>query len=583
MSTQTASQQQVIESLPQHLRPFVAVQNYDAYTPRDHAVWRFLLHQLKARLKRSAQATYLEGLQRTGIDAEAIPRIEHINTCLNKLGWRAVVVDGFLPPAVFMEFQALKVLAIAVNMRSFEHMLYTPAPDIVHEAAGHAPFLIDIDYAEFLQRFGELGMRAIPNQDDIELYEAVRELSILKESTQARAEQIAQAEQRLEDAQSNSSEPSEAALLARLHWWTVEYGLVGSPTDYRIFGAGLLSSLGESETCLDDATVIKQVLTVNAINKKYDITTTQPHLFVTRSCRHLSQILAEFGRKMACNLSGKEALDIALKAGTVCTATLNSGVQIAGKISQVHTDAVGNAIYLNTTGKTQLAYQSSELPQQGTAQHPQGFGSPIGRLAGFERCLSSYTVDELKRHQVEIGHPVELHYLSGIKVQGLLTDILRREQKNLIFVLQNCTVTDEQGQILFDPEWGRYDMAIGDSVVSVSGGSADKTTYPLYSAPSHTTTEVADYDEDTQQQFKLYQAIRDARTSKSDSNALIEQVLQHPNPDWLLLHEALELAGSDTHTLASKLENRLQSLTGTVDSATDTLITYAINRSYEII
>ena len=176
-----------------------------------------------------------KALERTGITAEAIPRIEHINACLNKIGWRAVVVDGFLPPAIFMEFQALRVLVIAVNMRSFEHMLYTPAPDIVHESAGHAPFIIDIDYSEFLQRFGELGMRAIANQADMDVYEAIRNLSIIKEQVDATDDDIKAAEDRLDKATKANSVPSESALLARLHWWTVEYGLVGNTEDYAIF------------------------------------------------------------------------------------------------------------------------------------------------------------------------------------------------------------------------------------------------------------------------------------------------------------------------------------------------------------
>jgi len=129
------SQSDVIKGLPAHLQPFVAIQDYSMYTPRDQAIWRFLLHQLKYSLRDTAHPTYFDGLAKTGIGLEAIPRIEQINAHLNKLGWQAAAVDGFLPPAVFMEFQARKVLAIALNIRSFEHMLYTPAPDIIHESA----------------------------------------------------------------------------------------------------------------------------------------------------------------------------------------------------------------------------------------------------------------------------------------------------------------------------------------------------------------------------------------------------------------------------------------------------------------
>ncbi|MEM6606516.1 MAG: amino acid hydroxylase, partial [Pseudomonadota bacterium] len=154
------TQQEVIESLPAHLRPFVKTQNYEDYTPRDHAVWRFVMKHLVRQLADSAHPVYRAGLSKTGITMDQVPSIEEMNRCLAMLGWRAVVVDGFLPPAIFMEFQSLKVLVIAIEMRSVEHIFYTPAPDIIHEAAGHAPFIVDVDYAEFLQRFGEVGMKA---------------------------------------------------------------------------------------------------------------------------------------------------------------------------------------------------------------------------------------------------------------------------------------------------------------------------------------------------------------------------------------------------------------------------------------
>src|SRR2546430_11571880 len=81
----------------------------------------------------------------SGISFERIPRIEEMNDILGKIGWGAVAVDGFIPPAAFMEFQAYKVLVIACDMRQIHHIEYTPAPDIVHEAAGHAPIIVDRD------------------------------------------------------------------------------------------------------------------------------------------------------------------------------------------------------------------------------------------------------------------------------------------------------------------------------------------------------------------------------------------------------------------------------------------------------
>jgi len=564
MTAPEHTQEQVIQSLPAHLQPFVARQDYEKYTPRDHAIWRFLLHQLKFSLEDRAHQTYFEGLEKTGIGMEAIPQIEYVNACLNKLGWQAVAVDGFLPPAVFMEFQARKVLAIALNIRSFEHMLYTPAPDIIHESAGHAPFLVDIDYAEFLQRFGELGMQAIANQHDMDIYEAVRQLSIVKESTESTQLQIDDAQELVEALQEKEVEPSEANLLARLHWWTVEYGLVGDIKDYAIYGAGLLSSLSESTSCFNDSNVKKLPLTLNAVQTSYNITAPQPQLFVTESCRHLSQVLEEYGRHMCCQRGGPSSLQNALQANSINTATYSSGLQVAGRVSRVICDAVGNAIYLNTDGPTQLAYANSELTGHGTNYHAPGFGSPIGRLRAIEGCLSSYTVDELKRHQIEIGQTVTLNFLSGIKVTGYLNEITRREQKNILFNFKNCTVTNIQGDLLFEPSWGSYDMAIGDSIVSVAGGSADQTAFPMYESPSQQVTLEQDYDARTSAQFEHYKTLRELRETKQDAGQLITVLCNDDTLDWLLYFEALELAllSKTQHHTIEKLVAILKKETG---------------------
>ena len=544
------SQQNVIESLPAHIQPFVALQDYSQYNPRDHAVWRFLLHQLSFSLKGKAHATYFDGLAKTGISKEAIPKIEEINHCLSKLGWRAVAVDGFLPPAIFMEFQALKVLAIAVNIRSFEHMLYTPAPDIIHESAGHAPFLIDIDYAEFLQSFGELGMRAIANQHDLNIFEAVRHLSIVKESSLSSDQEKLDAQTQVEQLQDKKVTPSEANLLARLHWWTVEYGLVGELDDFRIYGAGLLSSLSESQCCFDrkidgdviHSDVVTKLLTVDSVNFAYDITVQQPQLFVTKSCRHLSHILAEYSRKMACNTGGYAAMKAALEAQSVVTCTVNSGLQVSGKMSKVQCDAVHNIIYFNTEGPTQLSLDNSQLVGHGIKHHAQGFGSPVGKLIGMERCLSLYSIDELHNHGITINQKICLQFLSGITVTGQLDSIVRRHQKNVLFSFSNCTVKDISDTILFNPDWGVFDMAVGESIVSVSGGAADQVHFPQYLKPESTTVIQTEYDDVTQTQFDLYQKVRLCRESqKVEIYSLIEEILETKDSDWLLLFEALEL------------------------------------------
>ena len=138
---------------------------------------------------------------------------------------------------------------ISVNL---EHIEYTPAPDIIHEGAGHAPIIANPEYAEYLRRFGEIGCKAISSAKDYELYEAVRHLSIIKEAPNSNEEGIDAAEAKVEVLQKNMGEPSEMALIRNLHWWTVEYGLIGTIENPKIYGAGLLSSIGESAWCMTD-------------------------------------------------------------------------------------------------------------------------------------------------------------------------------------------------------------------------------------------------------------------------------------------------------------------------------------------
>ena len=543
-------QQEIIESLPLHLRPFVTTQRYGDYTPQDQAAWRFIMKHLVSQLTHTAHPAYLQGLAKTGITLDRIPAIEEMNECLRDLGWRAVVVDGFIPPAIFMEFQALKVLVIALEMRSAKHLFYTPAPDIVHESAGHAPFIVDTDYAEFLQRFGEVGMKAVATKADLEQYEAVRQLSILKESPDATEVQIAEAEGALMDLYRRDDAPSEAALLTRLHWWTVEYGLVGSPEDYKIFGAGILSSLGESCRCLDDEAVRKIPLTVNAINTPYDITTEQPQLFVTQSCKHLTQVLEDFAASMCFMKGGAESIKKAIQAESLCTAQYDSGLQVSGKFKQVLCDAVGNAIYLRTEGATQIAYQDTELSGHGVETHITGFGSPVGRLKGLDKCLSRYSVDELKTLGIRVGSKVTLEYLSGIKVSGVLRDIVRCDQRNLLFSFEDCSVKDLDGTALFSPEWGAYHLAVGSTIASVYGGVADREKLQLHKPVTRSHTIKASHDKHL---MNAYGAVDQLRSSgkKIDAGELhdvVETALRNHAEEWLIRTELLDVANPELHS-----------------------------------
>jgi phenylalanine-4-hydroxylase len=373
-------------ALPPHLRRFVVAQDHAAYTPRDHAVWRHILRRLTAHLEDRAHPRYLAGLEATGIEIERIPSIDEMNVKLTRAGWSAVAVRGFIPPAVFTELQSRRVLAIAADIRTHEHIEYTPAPDIVHESAGHAPFIADPTYATYLQRAGEAGFRAIASAEDQAVFEAIRALSIVKEDPAATAEEVELAEARLEAATASVTRASESARASRLYWWTAEYGLVGSLDAPRLYGAGLLSSIGEAVHCLEPE-VRKLPLTAACADVPFDITRMQPQLFVARDFDQLFEVLDAFVATLAWKRGGDAGLDEAIGARTVNHLVLSGGRELSGKIVEripagaavapglstavarlggpVLASRAGRAVAKPWLGEVVVAFGEGDLPDRG--------------------------------------------------------------------------------------------------------------------------------------------------------------------------------------------------------------------------
>jgi len=325
--------ERAVAALPPHLRRYAVAQDYEAYTPRDHAVWRHALRRLAGRLEGRAHPLYVTGLAATGIGLEAIPSFDEMNRRLADIGWSAVGVRGFIPPAVFTELQSRRVLAIAADVRTHEHLDYTPAPDIVHESAGHAPLLADPTYAEYLRRCGEAGFRAIASVEDQAVFEAIRHLSVVKEDPAATPAEVAFAEERLEAAAASVREASEATRASRLYWWTAEYGLVGPLDAPLIYGAGLLSSAGEAVHCLGPE-VERVPLTAACADEAYDITRMQPRLFVARDFAQLFEVLDELGSTLSWKRGGAQGLDVAIRARTVNHVALEGGVEVTGRVAE---------------------------------------------------------------------------------------------------------------------------------------------------------------------------------------------------------------------------------------------------------
>ncbi|HEV2096786.1 MAG TPA: aromatic amino acid hydroxylase [Chthoniobacterales bacterium] len=545
-----------VAALPKHLLQFAVDQRYDEYTPVDHAVWRFIMRQNAFFLREYAHKLYFQGLLETGISFDRIPRIEEMNDILAKIGWGAVAVDGFIPPAAFMEFQAYRVLVIACDMRQIHHIEYTPAPDIVHEAAGHAPIIVDREYADYLQRFGEIGAKAMSSKKDFELYEAIRHLSILKEQPNTDAQELAKATKLVEACQADLGHLSEMALLSRLHWWTVEYGVIGELDNPKIYGAGLLSSIGESVTCLEPH-VKKVPYSIGAQNVPFDITTKQPQLFVTRNFEQLGEVLEQFASTMAFRAGGLEGIDKAIECSNVATCEFSSGLQLTGVFADKITDSNGALIAVRTSGPSALAFLAKELDGHGRDYHASGFGSPVGRWKNLDKAPELLTLDELERLGFSHGKEARLEFVSGIIIVGKVEKILHRDGKLLVVSFINCT--GKYGdRVLFEPDWGTFDVAIGERISSVFNGAADKDAYNQVALVPRQRTIKTLSDAKRKRLENLYAQVREIRDRKIGFERLGEiwetQQSEHP-ADWLLSMEIFEIL--DQHALQNELKQKI--------------------------
>ena len=445
----------LIDRLPKHLKQFIKPQDYTDYTPINQAVWRYVMRKNVDYLSKVAHNSYLEGLKKTGLEVDNIPNMYGMNRILKEIGWAAVAVDGFIPPNAFMEFQAYNVLVIASDIRQLEHIEYTPAPDIIHEGAGHAPIIANPEYAEYLRRFGEIGCKAISSHRDYEMYEAVRLLSIIKEAEGTPQAEIEAAEAQVDFLQNNMGELSEMARIRNLHWWTVEYGLIGTVENPKIYGAGLLSSIGESAWCMTDE-VKKIPYDISAADQSFDITKPQPQLYVTPDFAHLSLVLEEFANTMAVRKGGPKAVQKLIDSNAMGTIELSTGLQISGVFTNV-IEHNGKSIYVQTTGKTALSYREKELVGHGADYHKDGFGSPLGMLKGINLAIEDMSPRDLRAYDIYEAEKVTLEFEGNIIVSGEIITGSRNLQGEIIIIsFKNCTVTHND-TILFKPEWGIYD------------------------------------------------------------------------------------------------------------------------------
>ncbi|MEH7417878.1 aromatic amino acid hydroxylase [Neobacillus drentensis] len=530
--------------IPKHLQPYISTQYYHRYTPIDHAVWRFVMKQNHYFLKDIAHPAYFNGLRDSGIKTDQVPRVDDMNTSLAKIGWGAVTIDGLIPGSAFYGFLANGILPIATEIRNIQNIAYTPAPDMLHEAAGHAPILLDEAYRNFVRKMGEMGAKALSTKEKLEVFKAVRHLTIIAEDPNSTSEQVLEAEQQVAEARSRVKGLSEADKVSRLFWWTVEYGLIGDLNKPKIYGAGLLSSVGESQSCLKPDVKKIPFSVEECVNTPYDVTKPQPQLFVCKSFDDLVEKVEQFASSMAFRKGGTESLDQALESNSAATFVLSSGIQVTGTLTAILKDENMEAIYVRTKGPTALSYQHKQLKNQGTDIHRKGFGTPIGKLDG-DLVIEACTAKQLHEFGIKEGENSVLNFQSGVTVEGFVNSILFFDEKPILISFSNCLVT-YKNIVLFEPSWGIFDMAVGEVVTSVFTGAADPNHYFDSPSPKDESMEEVELLCLTELE-NLYKEIRDLRVGKWEqtSSTQLDRVIaildqKYPN-EWLLRLEILEL------------------------------------------
>jgi phenylalanine-4-hydroxylase len=220
-----------------------------AYTAEELSVWATALEHLSPLHRLRACEEYLAGYPKLGFSPSRIPSFADMNARLQGLtGFRLEPVAGLVTPRQFMERLADRVFLATQYMRHHSAPLYTPEPDVIHELVGHGPLLADPTFAELNRRFGEVTLRA----DEV-----------LVEK------------------------------LIRLYWYALEFGVYGTPGNYRVVGAGLLSSFGELGGFSERATL--RPFDIEAIAKTpFDPTDYQGILFVAESSDRIVRDLSAF-------------------------------------------------------------------------------------------------------------------------------------------------------------------------------------------------------------------------------------------------------------------------------------------------
>jgi phenylalanine-4-hydroxylase len=234
-------------------------QNYAGYTEENQETWRTLYDRQMEYLADTASDVYLSGARNIKLVRDHIPYLsgpQSVNTFLMPLtGWQSKAVPGYLPAKAFFACLARREFPTTIVIRPKESIDYLPEPDIFHDIFGHVPLHADPTFADFLQTYGKAAL--------------------------------------------TTDDPHHTERLARLFWFTVEFGLIREGGRNRLYGSGLISSPGESKHALTSKDVDRRPFDLEAVcNTSFEIDHFQPILYVLDSFEQLRDAMDTYAKRL---------------------------------------------------------------------------------------------------------------------------------------------------------------------------------------------------------------------------------------------------------------------------------------------
>ena len=229
-------------------------QEYDQYTEGDFQVWKILFNRQIALFPDHASVAYLKGLKDADFETGIIPNFEDTNRILRaSTGWELEVVAGIVPDHTFFELLADRKFPATSWLRKMKELEYLEEPDMFHDVFAHVPLLTNQYFVNFLEKLGSIGLNYVGNEYAIEL-------------------------------------------LSRVYWYTVEFGLIQEEGGLRIYGAGILSSRGETQFSLSGQVAKYPFDVARIIDTPYKKDKFQTQYFVIDSYEQLYTSLDEVKR-----------------------------------------------------------------------------------------------------------------------------------------------------------------------------------------------------------------------------------------------------------------------------------------------